>query len=502
MGTPLAPAGTFSCSFPGDFFGDAGDTQTDTVTVTGEDARGIVVTDDDDAIVTLDDVLPTITVDKTATPLSLPEPGGVFTFNVVVTNNSVEQVTITALTDDTYPNIATLGTCTTAVGTPLAASPGPGNTYSCSFPGSFTGVGGDAQTDTVTATAVDNEGNSASDTDPATVTITDELPVITVDKTATPLTRPEPGGQFTFNVLITNTSPETITILTLTDDVYDNIATQGTCTNAVNTVLQPSPGPGNTYSCSFTGDFTGDAGDAQTDTVTATGVDDDGDPVTADDDAVVTLTDVLPTISVDKTATPLTRPEPGGSFTFNVVVTNNSVEPVTITSLTDDVYDNIATQGTCTNAVNTVLQPSPGPGNTYSCSFTGDFFGGPGASQIDTVTATAVDDDQNPATATDDATVTITNLVPTILVDKSASPGSRPEPGGTFTFNVVVTNTGPEALTITSLVDNVYPNITTRPGSTCNTAIGTVLQPGASYNCSFTGDFTGSAGRAKPTPSP
>ena len=176
-------------------------------------------------------------------------------------------------------------------------------------------------------------------------------------------------------MVVTNLSAEPLTIRSLTDDIYGNIATQGTCTTAVGTVLAASPGPGNTYSCSFTGNFNGDAGDSQTDTVTVTGEDDDGNTATDTDDAIVTLTDVLPIIAVDKTATPASLPEPGGQFTFNVVVTNLSSEPLTITSLTDDIYGNIATQGTCTTAVGTVLAASPGPGNTYSCSFTGNFNG-------------------------------------------------------------------------------------------------------------------------------
>ncbi len=44
------------------------------------------------------------------------------------------------------------------------------------------------------------------------------------------------------------------------------------------------------------------------------------------------------------------------------------------------------------------------------------------------------------------ATVTI-GPAPTITVDKTASPASLPEPGGSFTFGVVVTNTSTEPLT-------------------------------------------------------
>src|SRR2546423_806970 len=34
----------------------------------------------------------------------------------------------------------------------------------------------------------------------------------------------------------------------------------------------------------------------------------------------------------------------------------------------------------------------------------------------------------------------------------------------------------------------------TRPGSTCGTAVGTVLAPGAAYTCTFTAPFTGPPG--------
>ena len=87
--------------------------------------------------------------------------------------------------------------------------------------------------------------------------------------------------------------------------------------------------------------MSGNASDVVTDVVTAAGTDDDGTPVSDDDDAVVTVTDVEPAISLTKTATPLSLPEPGGDFTFDVVVSNGSVEPVELLSLDDDVYGDV-----------------------------------------------------------------------------------------------------------------------------------------------------------------
>ena len=60
--------------------------------------------------------------------------------------------------------------------------------------------------------------------------------------------------------------------------------------------------PGASYSCSFTGAVSGNAGSSHKDVVTASGTDDDGNPVSDEDDATVTITDVASSIVVTKTA--------------------------------------------------------------------------------------------------------------------------------------------------------------------------------------------------------
>jgi len=459
---------------------------------------------------------PLIMVDKTVTPAVRLEPGGEFTFSVRVLNTGPNPVTITSLTDDIYGSLtdpANTGpagtnlranTCLTALGRALAADPDGAGTgveggfFNCSFTVDFDGrQAGDTQTDIVTAVAVDELMTRATDDDDATITITNVVPSINIEKTATPETRPEPGGLFTFNVVVTNTSIESVKITSLVDDKYPNLVGRGSCINAIGFVI---PANGGTYTCAFTGEFRGNDGDAQTDVVTVIAEDDDKTVVTDNDDATVSLTGVAPTVLVDKTATPLTMGEPGGSFTFNVVVTNTSFEPVTITALTDDIYGDISGKGTCTNAKTTVLAGDPDGagqalGGIYRCSFTGEFRGDAGASQTDIVSTTVVDDDGDTASDTDDAIVTLTDVKPTVVIDKVATPTTRVAPGGEFTFNVKVTNTSPEDVTITVLTDDVYENIATK--GTCTNAIGTILKPGESYSCSFTGTFTGTAGQSQ-----
>ncbi|MGI8778285.1 MAG: hypothetical protein ACR2LJ_13100 [Acidimicrobiales bacterium] len=476
IGTVLAPGGNYSCTFDGTFTGLAPDAQTDVATVTGIDNEGATVTANDNAVVSLTPVLPSITVVKTASPASLPEPGGTFTFSVVVTNTSIKPLTLTRLVDDVYGDLNGRGTC--AVPQALAAN---GGTYSCTFPGLFNGVGGQNQTDTVTATGVDRTGNTVTAQDNAIVAITSVAPSITVVKSVTPSTMPEPGGTFTFTATVNNTSTEVLTLTSFVDSIYGDLNGRGTCT------VPQTLAVGGHYTCTFPGDFTGLAPAAQTDTVTGTAVDTQGRQVTAADNATVTLTPVPPTIAVVKTAVPPSRPEPGGDFTFTVDVTNTSFKQVTITSLVDDVYGDLNGQGTC--AIGAILAP----GATYTCSFVGPFTGLAGDAQTDTVTVKAVDNRGVEVTASDNATVTLTPVAPTIEVIKTPNPSERPAPGGPFDFTVTVRNTTFEPLTLTVLTDDVYGNLNGQG----NCVTGGTIAPGASFTCTFTGNFTGVAGDAQ-----
>ena len=476
----IAPGGDYSCSFTGSFLGSPGDSQTDTVTASGTDDDNAPVSETGSATVSITDAASAgITVTKTADPTSLGEPGGDFTFSVNVHNDSsVDTVTLESLTDDLYGDLAGLGTCS------VPQTIAPGGDYSCSFTGSFLGSSGDSQTDTVTASGTDDDNAPVSETGSATVSITDAASAgITVTKTADPTSLGEPGGDFTFSVNVHNdSSVDTVTLESLTDDLYGDLAGLGTCS------VPQTIAPGGDYSCSFTGSFLGSPGDSQTDTVTASGTDDDNAPVSQTGSATVSITDAASAgITVTKTADPTSLGEPGGDFTFSVNVHNDSsVDTVTLESLTDDLYGDLAGLGTCS------VPQTIAPGGDYSCSFTGSFLGSPGDSQTDTVTASGTDDDNAPVSQTGSATVSITDAASAgITVTKTADPTSLGEPGGDFTFSVNVHNdSSVDTVTLESLTDDLYGDLAGL--GTCS--VPQTIAPGGDYSCSFTGSFLGSSG--------
>ncbi len=470
-GGTIAGGDTYSCHFSGAVSGAPGSTHKDTVTADASNANG-KATDSDDATVTITDVLPTIDVTKTANPTSVMEPGGTVTFSVTVHNTSPEAVSLDSLVDSVYGDLNGQGTC--VAGGSIAS----GDTYSCHFDGAVSGNAGSTHKDIVTATASDNEQNQVKASDDAIVTIGDVLPTISVVKTASPTAVDEPGGDVTFTVDVHNSSIEAVTLDSLVDNVFGNLAGKGNCATGSTIAV------GGTYSCQFVEPITGNAGDVHHDTATATASDDDGNHVSAHDDATVTIRDVKPAIGVVKSAFPTTIGEPGGTVTFSVRVENHSLEAVTLDALVDDVYGNLDGKGTCDTG-GTIAA-----GGHYDCEFDGQVTGNAGTVHVDTVTATASDDEKNPATAHDDASVTITDVPISIAVDKQATPTSVPEPGATVTFSVVVANNGTETITLDSLVDDVYGDLDGQ--GSC--ALPQIIPAGGQYSCAFFGAVSGNAG--------
>jgi uncharacterized repeat protein (TIGR01451 family) len=193
----------------------------------------------------------------------------------------------------------------------------------------------------------------------------------------------------------------------------------------------------------------------------------------------------MPEIGVSKSADPTSVVETGGDVRFTVIVTNDGSKDATITEFADSDFD-LGVH--CPGTVGKTLVP----GASYTCTFV-EFVAGDagGSNHENTVSVTVTDSEGNSDAAQDSATVTFTdNETTDISVSKTSNPNTVPETGGDVQFAVVVTNDGPETVTITGLTDSDFDL-----GTHCPVAIGKSLAPGESHTCNFaefiSGDFGG-----------
>ncbi|NLD25526.1 LPXTG cell wall anchor domain-containing protein, partial [Candidatus Dojkabacteria bacterium] len=107
------------------------------------------------------------------------------------------------------------------------------------------------------------------------------------------------------------------------------------------------------------GDFTGPD---HVNVFTGKAVDDDGTEATDTDDATVDFSDVAPSIDIEKSVSPSIAVEPGQTFTYILKITNNSLENVKITDLTDT----NTLSASCLALIGTTITP----GAFKTCSYT------------------------------------------------------------------------------------------------------------------------------------
>lgn len=493
------------CAYEAVVTGQPGDTPTNTVTAQGQGPNGINVESSDDAEVLILDVAAAIEVTKIAIPHQLPEPGGTFTFGLRVQNTSpVDTVTITGIVDNVYGDLALTPGC--SVGAMLL----PSETYECSFDGDFLGPPGAFQVDTIVVNARDDDDGTESDSASAQVTIIDVPSSIEVIKEASP-DQAVSGEIITYDISVINTSAvDVVSLGSLDDDIYGDITQVAGDIVATNCVLPQQLDPGASYACTFGATVTGNIGDVVTDTVLASGVDDTSNVVTDSDTASV---EILGTpgpdevLRVTKVVVPKTVEAPGRNVGYVVAIQNLSSSDIDmrVSSLLDDIYDvqgndaskePIISQRGCVPPFNIAAE------GVHLCFFRAPVSGLAGDTVTDTVTVEACllpACNTPPLSDSDDATVSIVAGPASIEVLKTAVPTSVSAPGGQVEFTVEVINNSPSAVvTISSLVDDIYGDITTDAGDIDSTtcALPPPLNPdGDTYTCSFTATVVGFAGQ-------
>jgi uncharacterized repeat protein (TIGR01451 family) len=223
---------------------------------------------------------------------------------------------------------------------------------------------------------------------------------VSVVKTANPTTVAEFGEEVTFTVVATNTSLlEMVTINAVVDDQFGDVG--ATCQPALPAFLLP----GAAITCSFTEFIRGDAGTTHTNVVSVSGVGLLGGPADGTSSASVEIVNVPSAIEISASANPGLITAPGSPVTFTVHVDNTSAtDVVTITALTDSLQGDLNGRGSC------VLPQVLAVGAGYDCEFEADVAGTAGSSEINTIAAVGVDDDNE--SVSDGVGVTIT-IIPT-----------------------------------------------------------------------------------------
>jgi uncharacterized repeat protein (TIGR01451 family) len=309
----------------------------------------------------------------------------------------------------------------------------------------------------------------------------------------TTASKPEPGGTFTFRVTVKNTSSADRVTVTGLDDLVEGIGE----VQVDDLVCDVDDGgfpfrldPGESVVCTFTRDVTGEPR-SETDHVKVDWKDEEGkhQPDACSNDATVTITNVGPSIGVDKVVTGASSLQvPGGAFSYRVTITNTSlVEDVTITSLADFVDTDGSLNGTGTtgaaitmNGLDCKVPFVIVKGGSKVCTFSATVSGGAGT-YLDVVVGTGADNEQGTTTADDDASVTLTPTPPPpptvsstpfidIQVIKDATPQVQLGQDGkaTITYTALVKNNGPNMANDVQLADPapsgvVFGQVTKQP---------------------------------------
>ncbi len=277
------------------------------------------------------------------------------------------------------------------------------------------------------------------------VDILTEAPTISVTKAANP-TQINEGTptDIIYTVDVKNDGSFVgVTVQKICDDQFGTVKTSGglTCpAGALGTVksttciVPQDIAAGATYECTFTASSgSRDVGQDITDQVCATGHDANTppNPLSACNTATVTVANVNPTASLSKTVLATVC----ATMRYEVRVLNtDTVEPLTLTALSDDTYGSITTvHGNVTGTTCGVATGDPGLGSlsgqtgggafpftlqtgdgnfggtdTYTCKFDGTTCTFP---LTDTVTGTLHDDENNLASPTGSATVRVNNSI-------------------------------------------------------------------------------------------
>jgi hypothetical protein len=225
-------------------------------------------------------------------------------------------------------------------------------------------------------------------------------------------------------------------------------------------------------------------------------------------------------LSVVKTAAPTSEPETGGAVTYTAQITNDATYvSVKIDTIMDDIYGDLSKLQDCGTGEPNAITPGPctpasvtscpsligvtlAPGGSTSCKFAAFVSGDAGEVIKDIIEACGTDSSTHKVCGHDDANVTITDVSATPSLNKDAQSATC---SVDVTYQVVVSNNSTiDTLTVDTLTDNKFGDITTVHGASAgppaveqvvstSCATGGTIATSGNYTCSFVGRVSGSS---------
>ena len=422
-----------------------------TATATGSPPTGPAVSDSASAAV-LAPSSAAVTIDKTASPVTVTAANQIVTYSFAVTN--VGNVTLSNIVvADPLNGLSTI-TCPVTTLAPAA-------TTTCAATYSVTQADVDSSIilNSATVTATPPVGPNVSDSDGATVTAPPSAEIEVV-KTANPSTVTAANQTIAYSFRVTNTGNVTLTSIAVADPLPTLSAVACPATTLA---------PAGTFVCTATYVTTQadiDAGRIDN-TATATGTPPTG-PTVSDTDSALVLAPPSPSITIVKSASPNNVTVASQTVSYSFVVTNTgnvTLDPVTVTDP--------LTGLSAVSCPATALAPAATMTCTASYSVTpADIDAG----RIDnTATATGTPPTGPAVSSSESETVTALRA-PAIQVVKSALPVTVTAANQAVAYSFAVTNTGNVTLTSVAVTD-ALPGLSP---ITCPTA---TLAAGASTTC-------------------
>ncbi|MFI6283239.1 hypothetical protein ACIBCM_00550 [Streptomyces sp. NPDC051018] len=466
--TTLAPGDFTTCT--ASYTATAADAVTGTITnsaVATGTVNGQTVTGTSNEIVI---PLRSLTVTKSAEQPDFSAAGQEIDYTFTVTNNG--RVPLTNI------SVADVGPGTPTVNCPVGPV-APGDSVDCTatYTTTATDVTNGNITDSASATGIAPDGEAANDT--SNTVIIPFVPPVNVDLAAdkTGPATVGPGDTVTYTITITNNGPGDSTGYTVTDAIPAGLTGASTST--------PGCGIGSgTLTCTATSlaagasttiTLTGTAAPGATsivNTVTVTGNDPDPNPGNNTSTFTTTVTPIEADLAMSKTGPASVAP--GGTVSYQLTVTNNGPDDSTGFTVTDTIPAGLTGASTSTPGcaiaagVLTCTGGALPVGDSAIFTLTGTAAAG-ATSISNTARVTGDNDDPNPGNNTSTIRTTVTQIEADLAMSKTG-PASV-APGGTVSYQLTVTNNGPDDSTGFTVTDTIPAGLTGATTSTPGCAI-------------------------------